>query len=201
MPFTCKNSLVFIVVLLVALLAPFIVADGLRGSDPDGTNRKALADAILSAIHSEDGDIEPALMDAALKTGLQRQEIRHVARLARKEVREDPSKLDKIQNDLEKLTLSTTHADTVAPPIGQEFDSSKVYKPKGAWALPHSAHVASAKAVLSALRSPTNEVDPELMEKAIEAGWTRDHIMKSVEAAMPKVHPGVATQPETTATE
>mmetsp|Transcript_3235 Transcript_3235/g.4816 ORF Transcript_3235/g.4816 Transcript_3235/m.4816 type:complete len:199 (-) Transcript_3235:185-781(-) len=198
MPFTFKNSLIFIIVIVVALLVPFVVADGLRGTDPDGTNRKAVADAIMSAIHSEDGEIEPSLMDAALESGLQRQEIRHVARLARKEVQEDPSKLDKIQSDLEKLTLSTAHSDTVPPPKVVEFDSSTVYKPKAAWALPHSAHVASAKAVLSALRSPTYEVDPELMEKAIEEGWTRDHILQSVEAAKPRIK---TTQPEITATE
>lgn len=186
MQFTSNSTLLFLFTVFLVVLMPAITADGLRGTDSQDTNRKALAEAIMYAIKSEDGEIEPSLMEAALKTGLQRQEIRHVARLARKEVQADPSKLEKIQNDLEQLAASKYISDTVPAREEKKPETTTRYVPKAAWALPHSAHVASSKAVLSALHSSTYEVDPDLMEKAIQAGWTREHILRAVEAAKPK---------------
>lgn len=136
--------------------------------------------------------MDPSRLEAACQTGLSRMNIKHMARLAFEEVQKDPQKLDTIENDLDKLIASNTISDTIPKQQPQPQQQRHRYVPKAAWAMPHSAHVASSKAVLSALRSPTGEVDADLMEQALQAGWTREQILKAVQAAKPK--PKTTTQ-------
>jgi len=48
----------------------------------------------------------------------------------------------------------------------------------------NEAHKMLSRAVLTAIRSPTREIDPEAMKLALDAGWAKDKILKAAENAL-----------------
>mmetsp|Transcript_4870 Transcript_4870/g.5644 ORF Transcript_4870/g.5644 Transcript_4870/m.5644 type:complete len:202 (+) Transcript_4870:83-688(+) len=142
---------------------------------------RAVADAIWSCVQSPTGEIEEKLMQIALDSGFARQTVRHLCRLARQKVEEDGS-TEKLEEDLAKVKDLP-----VTPKEEPEKEEKKVhegYKSKALWNMSFEQHQALSKAVLSAIRSPTKEIDPKAMSEAIATGVTKETVIASLNVSL-----------------
>jgi len=147
--------------------------------------RKALLNAIFSSLPS--GDIDEKALDEAVNFGFGRNQVRYMSRLALKQKESEEGSIERLKKDMERLV-----SPDMAFPISESDDDEEEdgivydynYRPKGAWHMSHEARVLVSTAVLTAIRSPTNEADPKALEDAIAAGISHDDMKEYIDAAM-----------------
>lgn len=134
---------------------------------------KAIADVVLSAIKL--GRMDERALHTALQSGFTQEQVNHIVKLAKEKVNQDGN-TTLIEADLKHL------ADIKVPPRTQQIPRNDyvVGKP---WTLSYHQQRLISKAVLTAIRSPTKQVDEAAVQVAMEAGVDRELILKSVVSA------------------
>eukprot|EP00548_Thalassiothrix_antarctica_P004709 CAMPEP_0194144514 /NCGR_PEP_ID=MMETSP0152-20130528/13562_1 /TAXON_ID=1049557 /ORGANISM="Thalassiothrix antarctica, Strain L6-D1" /LENGTH=203 /DNA_ID=CAMNT_0038844403 /DNA_START=57 /DNA_END=668 /DNA_ORIENTATION=+ len=148
--------------------------------------RQALSNAILSSVRSSSGDFEEKALDEAIDFGFGRQQVRYMSRLALKQKKADGGSIERIEKDMERL-VSPDMAFPISEDEEEEVDGTVYdynYRPKGSWHTSQETHVLVSTAILTAIRSPTSEVDPKALEDAIAAGVSREEMKKYIDAAI-----------------
>jgi len=203
------NLIIFFCVFLVLVVTPTLAANdennnntqrrylrALSSSSSSINNnrspeaRQALSNAILSSVRSDTGKVDEKALEEAVEFGFGRQQVRHMSRLAVNQVRVDGGSMERIEKDMERFTSpdyvfpSTDEEEEEKDDDGNTIVYDYTYVPKGAWHMSTETHVLISKAVLTAIRSPTHEVDPKAMEDVLEAGLSREDILKYVNVAI-----------------
>mmetsp|Transcript_34665 Transcript_34665/g.38317 ORF Transcript_34665/g.38317 Transcript_34665/m.38317 type:complete len:200 (+) Transcript_34665:186-785(+) len=146
--------------------------------------RKALLNAIFSSLPS--GDIDEKALDEAVNFGFGRNQVRYMSRLALKQKESEEGSIERLKKDMERL-VSPDMAFPISEDEEEEVDGTVYdynYRPKGSWHTSQETHVLVSTAILTAIRSPTSEVDPKALEDAIAAGISHDDMKEYIDAAM-----------------
>jgi len=126
--------------------------------DEETSVPRAIADALLSSLNLE---VDPEAMDRAGEVGFSRQQVRHLAHLARKKIESDGNP-NQVEEDLKKFREMKFSGSTTETFVGNEIERLAEMSPE--------QHQALSEALVTATRSSTNEIDPNAMEKALEVG-------------------------------
>lgn len=144
---------------------------------------RAIADAIESAVNSGSGEVDPEALQLAVDTGWTSDEVHNMARLALKSIHDHDGDKSRVLSDLRRLrTMKGQKRPQKEDSNSNTWTSG--YKPKGSWTMSYKEHRALSKAVLTAIRSPSHDVDPVAMEEAIKEGVSREMVMEAIDSAL-----------------
>jgi len=198
----------FVTPLLLLLSTPpssFAQQSHLRGLQSDVTlqhkedalMRDYISDAILSAIHSEDGTVDPFILIKANREGVPSELLHQLAREANSKIHVDGIPMSQIEDEMKQLREGTLFDDEKKKKKKEKVKPNEKPQPK----IPESrnrtpsankgytsnrAIIALSKAVLSGFRNPNGEMDEQLYFEAIEAGAEPDQIHETLATMMKK---------------
>lgn len=141
--------------------------------------RILISDAILSSVHSEDGQVSQEAFAKAVEAGIPADLIQSLAREAYEKVKEEGVPVKQIEDDMAALRKQEKEEQKE-----KEEPQYSGYKPKARWNLSTQAHVALSRAVMSGFRSPTHTIDPKLVEAAEKEGVSAELIQESLDVML-----------------
>lgn len=168
--------------LLVA--SPFQSHAELRGFRKE---RKLVADAILSAVHSSDGTVDHDLLLQAHRSGIPAEFLHSLARKTLAKLNEPGVTMDDVEKDVRRLArgdepemqkqktneIPASSSDTSASASNNAIKTRSLPK------VNQGPARALSEAVLSALKSETGTMDQDLFEYAVAAGNNPHVILKA----------------------
>lgn len=148
--------------------------------------RVLISDAILSSVHSSDGVIDPSIMEKATAAGIPADFIEKVALEAYQKVTQQGVAVSQIEDDMKELRQQEEEQEQEEKLQQQEGDKQpyKGYQPSARWNMSTQAHIALSKAVMSGFRSPTETIDPQLLEEASSHGVSLEVIRQSLDSML-----------------
>mmetsp|Transcript_25383 Transcript_25383/g.38495 ORF Transcript_25383/g.38495 Transcript_25383/m.38495 type:complete len:546 (+) Transcript_25383:119-1756(+) len=141
--------------------------------------RILISDAILSSVHSDDGNISQEAFAKAVEAGIPADLIQNLAREAYQKVTEEGVPVKQIEDDMAALRKQEKEEQKQ-----KQQPQYSGYQPKARWNMSTQAHVALSRAVMSGFRSPTHTIDPELVEAAEKEGVSPELIQESLDVML-----------------
>mmetsp|Transcript_29016 Transcript_29016/g.43841 ORF Transcript_29016/g.43841 Transcript_29016/m.43841 type:complete len:260 (+) Transcript_29016:74-853(+) len=134
--------------------------------------RSLLANAILSLIRQKDSRAAPSSVDfdRAVQAGIPSDMITKLAQEAYDKMQTGQLTIQQIERDMQALVQQQQEDDNTPAEPGLSDQGLKLM----------------SKAVLSGFRSTTGEIDPDVMEQAIQAGATREQVERSLDKMLAK---------------
>jgi len=146
-----------------------------------------ISDAILSSVHSTNGEIDSEVMEKATNAGLPEDAVRKYASDAYKKVSEGNVTVAKIEEDMKTLVATAQNATKVeeekktnnVTERTNKTETRKTYSPRKP--LSYEAQRKLSIAVMNGFRSPTEEINPKALQDALDEGVALETIMNSLE--------------------
>jgi len=150
-----------------------------------------ISDAILSSVHSTNGEVDPEVMEKATNAGLPEDAVRKYASDAYKKMSAGNVTVEKIEEDMKTLVATAQNATKEeeeekktnnVTETTNKTETPKTYSPKRQWAMSYEAQRKLSVAVMNGFRNPTEEIDPKVLQDALDEGVALETIMKSLES-------------------
>mmetsp|Transcript_10884 Transcript_10884/g.16653 ORF Transcript_10884/g.16653 Transcript_10884/m.16653 type:complete len:632 (+) Transcript_10884:157-2052(+) len=160
--------------------------------------RNLISDAILSSVHSDNGNIDPSVLERAVQAGIPADFLVKVSNEAYQKVKEQGVSVQQIEDDMKVLrdqqkaeeeentnTNNNNNNNNNDEQQQQQQQQYSGYQPTGRWNMSTQAHVALSKAVMSGFRnSPDHTMDPLLLEEAAKEGVSEELIQQSLDTML-----------------